>query len=268
MNARDALQAFRKEAFVFESALGRSEAASGRLGTGAILSGGVHALVAALVFIIPGKTKAQQDEAPPPVMVEFVTPRAASGGSPGPAEPAAKAASPAISKPAPVRIADQPTPTPVADEPEPPAPSSAGPTGDDNAPAATPGGGGEGGGNGGGSGVPGGSGNGPGITPPEPKPIDTVINWNGKMERPALISGPPRPTYPRNAMLQHREGTVITRCRITTNGFVRDCSIISGDVMLQQASLDALAQQHYRPLMYEGVPVSVWYTFRFTFKLQ
>jgi TonB family protein len=69
-------------------------------------------------------------------------------------------------------------------------------------------------------------------------------------------------------MLQHREGVVIARCRITSDGSVRDCKIINGDVMLQQAVLDALPQQHYRPLMYEGAAVSVWYTFRMTFKLK
>jgi protein TonB len=88
------------------------------------------------------------------------------------------------------------------------------------------------------------------------------------MERPVLIAGESEPQYPRNALLQHREGTVIINCRITTDGSVRDCSILSGDVMLQQAALDTVIKQRYRPLIYEGVPVSVWYKFRFTFKMQ
>lgn len=247
---------------MFESAMGRSEASSTRLGTGAILSAGVHALVAAVVFVVPGKTKAQQNDAPPPVIVEFVQPKAPAG-SPGPAEPVAKPASPAPRPKPAVRIPDKPTPEPVPDQPDPPkseapaATETAGPPGD-----------GAGAGSGSGTGTGTGNGSGTGNGPPEEKPTTTVINWNGTMERPVQIAGPSHPEYPRNAMLQHREGTVITRCRITTDGAVRDCSILSGDVMLQQAALDALAQYRYRPFMYQGVPVSVWYTFRFIFKLQ
>ncbi len=38
--------------------------------------------------------------------------------------------------------------------------------------------------------------------------------------------------------------------------------------MLQQAALEAVTKQRYRPLMYEGRAVNVWYTFWFHFKLR
>ena len=254
---------------MFDSALGRSEASSSRLGMGAILSAGVHALVAALVLVLPGKTKAMTEEAPTPVIVEFVQPKVAGGGSPGPVQPVEKAAAAPQPKAAPVPIQEKPTPQPEEQPPEQPTQNAQPSTGNDTATAAGPPGGGAGGGPGGGSGGgTGGNGPGTGNGPPEPAPTYTVLNWNPKMERPVLSSGPAHPEYPRSAMLQHREGTVIVRCRITTDGSVRDCGIISGDVMLQQAALDALAQQRYRPLMYDGAPVSVWYMFRMTFKLQ
>lgn len=254
---------------MFESAQGRSEASSSRLGTGAILSGGLHALVAALVLVLPGKTKAMSEEAPLPVIVEFVPPKIAGGGSSGPAQPIEKAAAAPKQKAAPVPIQEKPVPQPEEPQPEQPTPNSEPLTGKETAETAGPPGGGQGGGSGQGTGSgPGGPGPGTGNGSPEPTPTYTVINWNSKMERPVLSSGPAHPEYPRSAMLQHREGTVIVRCRITTDGSVRDCGILSGDVMLQQAALDALAQQRYRPLMYDGAPVSVWYQFRMTFKLQ
>ncbi len=256
---------------MFESAQGRSEASSSRFGTGAIVSGLVHALVAGLVFIVPGKTKAQQEETAAPVIVEFVAPKPAGGGSPGPAEPAPKEAAPAPKpKPAQVRIQDKPVPEPQTQpEPQPQSQTSETQPSNDTGPASNAPGGGEGGATGGGTGGgTGGNGPGTGNGSSEPAPTYTVINWNSKMERPVLMGGPAQPEYPRSAMLQHREGTVIARCRIATDGAVRDCRIVSGDVMLQDAALDALRRQRYRPVMFEGAPVSVWYMFRFTFKLQ
>jgi len=255
---------------VFESALGRSEASSTRLGTGAILSAGVHGLVAALVFVIPGKTKAHQEHEVEPLIVHLPAPQMpAGGGSPAPAAPAPKAATPAPRpKAAPVQIPDKPVPTPEPKEPTPdPQPTGEQPTGNDqNAANALPGGGEGGSGVGTGSGS-GGSGPGIGVAPPEPKPTYTEIPWNSSLERPVLISGRARPEYPQIARLQRREGVVIARCRITTEGFVRDCRIISGDETLRQAMLDTLAGQRYKPLLFEGAPVAVWYTFRATFNL-
>lgn len=256
---------------MFESAQGRAETSSSRLGAGAILSAGVHALVAGLVFIIPGKTKAQQEMVPPPVIVEFVPPKdLGGGGSPAPAAPAPKAEAPAPRpKPAPVPIQDKPVPQPEEQKPEQQQANSETQTGNESAANTNTPGGGEGGGSGGGTGSgTGGNGPGTGNGPSEPAPTYTEISWNSKMERPVLIGGPAQPEYPRNAMLQHREGTVIARCLIAVDGAVRNCRIISGDVMLQDAALEALGRQHYRPVIFDGAPVSVWYMFRFTFKLQ
>ncbi|HRI69636.1 MAG TPA: TonB family protein [Polyangium sp.] len=248
---------------MFESAMGRSEASSSRLGTGAILSGVVHAFFAALVFIVPGKTKAQQQEPEKDLVVQIMAPKPA-GGPAAPSPPAAQPKpQPRPPKPTPV-IPKEPQPEPV-DQPETPSqqPDPA-PGSDSTANTGT----GEPGNTGGGTGEgPGGPGPAKEETPPE-KPTYTELNWNSKMERPVLISGPAQPEYPRGAMLQHREGTVLARCLIATDGAVRNCSIMSGDVMLQDAALAAVAQQRYRPMYYGGVPVSVWYVFRFTFKLQ
>jgi periplasmic protein TonB len=247
---------------VFESALGRSEASASRLGTGAVLSGVAHALVAALVFIVPGKTKAQQPQPEKDLVVQIMAPKPA-GGAPAPAQAAPQTKpAPRPQKQAPV-IPKEPQPE-QPEQPEQPAPE---PAQGNNSGEAT------------GDGQPGNTGSGTGDgppgpgsakeeSPPEPKPTFTELSWNAKMERPVLISGPSQPEYPRSAMLQHREGTVLARCLIATDGAVRNCSIISGDVMLQDAALAALNQQRYRPLYYGGVPVGVWYVFRFTFKLQ
>lgn len=255
---------------MFESALGRSEAASSRLGTGAILSAGVHALVAALVFVIPGKTKAHEEIQTEPLVIHLEQPKlAAGGGSPAPAEPAPKAAAPTPRpKATAVQIPDKPTPEPKEpQEPTPePQPSDAAAGNDQNAANAPPGGGEGGSGVGTGSGS-GGYGPGTGIAPPEPKPTYTEISWNAKLERPVLIGGPAHPKYPRMAIQQRIEGVVNARCRITTDGFVRDCRILSGDETLRETTLETLANQRYKPMFFEGAPVAVWYVFRVTFKL-
>jgi protein TonB len=260
----------RKEALVFDSALGRSEASSTRLGTGAILSAGVHALIAALVFVLPGKTKAHQEDEPERLVIQLEQPKLpAGGGSPAPAQPAPKAAAPAARpKAAPVQIPDKPVPTPEVPEPTPtPQPTETAAAGTDQGATDAPPGGGEGGsGVGTGSGS-GGYGPGTGIPAPEPKPTYTEMSWNSKLERPQLIAGPTQAPYPRQAVVARREGVVNVRCRITTDGAVRDCKILSGDVTLQETALDTLAKQRYKPMFFDGMPVAVWYTFRFTFKL-
>lgn len=254
---------------MFESAMGRAEASSSRLGTGAILSAGIHALVAALVFVLPGKTNAHVENELEPLVIQIAQPQMqAGGGSPAPAAPAPKAAAPAPRpKAAPVQIPDKPVPTPEPQEPTPaPQPTDA-PAGSDQNTGDAPPGGGEGGtGVGTGSGA-GGYGPGTGIAPPEPKPTYTEISWNSKLERPVLVSGPTQAPYPRAAVIARREGVVNARCRITTDGAVRDCRILSGDLTLQEAALETLAKQRYKPMFFDGAPVAVWYVFRFTFKL-
>jgi periplasmic protein TonB len=248
---------------VFESALGRSEVAPGRLGTGAILSIGAHALVVGAVLFFSG-TKAPARTETPMGPIVLLNPPPLLGTPGGPA----KQVTPKTTKrprPNPKIVPIPPKEPPKTDptEPEPPADTSSEST--DNQ---------EGPGNGGQpDGDPNGKigGTGP-VTntppPPEPPPTNTTLLWTADMERPALLSGPSQPPYPREAMAMRAEGIVVAQCVITTEGTLQSCRIIKGHPLLDPAVHATLAQQRYRPVMYGGKPVSVRYVLTFKFKLQ
>jgi periplasmic protein TonB len=253
---------------VFESAMGRYDGARPRLGTGAILSFGAHALVALIVFALPGK-KASSAEDDPVVVFQVPKPPALLG-SPGPAAPQPAQAQPKQPRPkrqqVPILTNEPPKIEPTASEPaeEPdPAPSGGGAT----APDGTGNGGDP---NGDPNGVIGGEvgGKGPPPPPPEPPPRDTTLSWISEMGRPVLIAGPAQPPYPNDARSQRVEGTVIAQCVITTSGRLQDCRILKGNPFLDAAVSATLAQQRYSPMTYGGRPVSVRYNITFKFKLQ
>ncbi len=87
------------------------------------------------------------------------------------------------------------------------------------------------------------------------------------MNRPTQVAGPTQPPYTREALVARVEGTLIARCVITTTGAVRNCRIIKGLPHLDQAVLQALQQRRYTPVLYNGQPVNVEYTFPFRFKM-
>jgi TonB family protein len=88
------------------------------------------------------------------------------------------------------------------------------------------------------------------------------------MNRPSLVAGPSQPTYSNEARIAKVEGTVLARCTITTSGSVTNCRIIKGLPFMDAPVLDALRQQRYTPVTFNGAPVQVDYLFTFKFKLQ
>ncbi len=256
---------------MFESAMGRYEGARPHLGAGAILSFAAHALVAVIVFALPGKKVSSAEEEP--VVVFQMPPKPpALLGSPGPAKPAA-ASAPKPQRPkrpqVPILTNEPPKTDLEPTEPDPPdEPASDAAAGDGST---TPEGTGNGGDpNGQPDGVPGGEPGGKGTAPipVEPPHTDTTLSWLSEMGRPVLVAGPAQPPYPSPAASQRIEGTVIAQCVITTEGRLRDCRILKGNPFLDPAVNATLAQQRYSPLTYGGRPVSVRYNITFKFKLQ
>jgi protein TonB len=78
----------------------------------------------------------------------------------------------------------------------------------------------------------------------------------------------PTPGYTREAREARVEGTVLVKCVITTSGALRDCHVIKSLPFLEQTVLEALAQQRYTPVTFQGRPVDVEYVIPFRFKLQ
>lgn len=74
------------------------------------------------------------------------------------------------------------------------------------------------------------------------------------------------PSLPPAAIAAHVSGVFIARCRITESGAVDSCSVIKGLPHADDHVLRTLQQQRYTPVIFEGKPQSVWYTFKVVFK--
>jgi protein TonB len=103
--------------------------------------------------------------------------------------------------------------------------------------------------------------------PPSPPPVNVVLPFGEGMTRPQPLSGP-EPVYPRQAREAKVEGTLLVKCVITTTGTLRSCRVLKSLPFLDQPVLEALAQQRYTPVTFQGRPVDVEYVIPFRFKLQ
>jgi len=248
---------------VFESAMGRYEAASGRPLTGALLSIAAHAIIVAAVIALPGKKVSHREE-PPEVILQVPVQKPALLGSPGPAKPTTALPKRPRPKKVPLLAKEPETPpTPSVEEPKDPDPQ------ENTGEAASS----DGAGNGGSldgvpNGDPNGKGKGPPVEVPEQKPQNQVLTFTGDMTRPSLASGPSQPDYPREALVARVEGTAVVQCTITAEGLARDCRILKSLPYLDGAIQGMLAKQRYIPATYAGRPVSVRYSLTFHFKLR
>ena len=84
--------------------------------------------------------------------------------------------------------------------------------------------------------------------PAAPKPENAV----GGVVRPAKMTFSVPPAYPFLAQKQHVGGSVVLNAEILANGKVGQVKIISGPILLQQASIDAVKQWRYQPAMLDG----------------
>lgn len=87
-----------------------------------------------------------------------------------------------------------------------------------------------------------------------------TLPFGAGMTRPERISGP-IPLYTKEALEKRVEGLMVVKCVITLQGEVRQCRIIQPLPFMEAAVLDALYQSRYKPVMLEGKPIQVDYTF-------
>lgn len=90
---------------------------------------------------------------------------------------------------------------------------------------------------------------------------EEVLPFGAGMTPPQLLSGA-QLQYTREALAARVSGTVIARCTITQEGTVERCRIIKGLPHMDEAVLEALTSRHYRPVSFQGRPVSVSYAFQ------
>ncbi|AKJ04854.1 protein TonB [Archangium gephyra] len=95
---------------------------------------------------------------------------------------------------------------------------------------------------------------------------EEVLPFGASMTPPQLLSGA-QLQYTREALEARVSGTAIARCTITREGDVENCRIIRGLPHMDEAVLDALTSRHYRPVSFQGQPVSVSYTFHVRLQL-
>ncbi len=93
----------------------------------------------------------------------------------------------------------------------------------------------------------------------------TVLPFGEGMTRPSSIAAD-EIQFTREAREARVSGTMIVRCLITTEGSLQNCRIMKSVPMMDQAVLSSLAQHRGAPVMYQGRPVSVEYTYTIRLK--
>ena len=111
----------------------------------------------------------------------------------------------------------------------------------------------------------------PGNPPPpppvvlRPKPSGPLRVSSGVAE--GHILAPIQPVYPAIAKNARIQGTVVIEATISKQGLIEQAHVISGQPILAQAALKALAQARYRPFKLNGDSVDVETTINFNFVL-
>ena len=91
-------------------------------------------------------------------------------------------------------------------------------------------------------------------------PSNAVLPFGAGMERPKKLSGRD-PEFSREALAAKVEGLMIVRCVIELDGRLDDCKVIKSLPFMEDAVLSALATHRYSPVMFQGRPQRVNYTF-------
>jgi protein TonB len=95
---------------------------------------------------------------------------------------------------------------------------------------------------------------------------EEVMPFGSGMTPPEMLGGATI-QYTREALEARVSGTMIARCTITREGEVENCRIIKGLPYMDAAVLDALTTRRYRPVHFQGRPVSVSYIFNVKLRL-
>lgn len=91
-------------------------------------------------------------------------------------------------------------------------------------------------------------------------PQNAILPFGPGMERPKKLSGRD-PEYSAQALAAKVSGLMIVRCVIETDGRLEQCKVIKSLPHMEDAVLSALATHRYTPVMFQGRPQRVNYTF-------
>jgi periplasmic protein TonB len=87
-----------------------------------------------------------------------------------------------------------------------------------------------------------------------------VMAFGEGMTRPERVSGAD-PVYTREALEAHVQGLMIVKCVISTDGTLHNCRIIKPLPHMERAVLDALSTRRYKPVTFQGRPITCDYVF-------
>jgi protein TonB len=99
-----------------------------------------------------------------------------------------------------------------------------------------------------------------------PKPVLQTLNISQGVSQGLLIKKV-QPTYPRNALAMHVEGSVELMATISKTGSITTVKVISGEALLTRAAADAVKQWKYKPYLLNGEPVEIQTQVTVNFKL-
>ncbi len=92
--------------------------------------------------------------------------------------------------------------------------------------------------------------------PPDVRPQPTHRVVMTHLESAMLIRRV-EPVYPALARQIHKEGQVVLRAIISTDGSIQSLQVVSGDPLFLRSAQDAVTQWHYRPTVLNGQPVEI-----------
>jgi TonB family protein len=101
---------------------------------------------------------------------------------------------------------------------------------------------------------------------PAVKPILQTVNVSQGVSQGLLIKKV-QPQYPRNALNLHVEGPVELMATVSKTGDISHLKVLSGEVLLKGAAVDAVKQWKYKPYLLNGEPVEIQTQITINFKL-
>jgi periplasmic protein TonB len=99
---------------------------------------------------------------------------------------------------------------------------------------------------------------------PAPAAAETVPFNPASMKRPTRLSGR-EPQLTQEAREARVQGTALVRCTVTPQGAVTRCRVLNRLQGMESELLDALSTWQVTPVLQDGKPVAVDYTFSFRF---
>lgn len=102
---------------------------------------------------------------------------------------------------------------------------------------------------------------------PAPLVEKKVVRVGGHIHPPAIINRV-APVYPDVAIQARLKAMVILEARVGEDGRVKAVKVLRGQILFDQAAIDAVKQWRYRPLLLNGQPTEFDVTITVTFNLR